>query len=167
MSTSSSRASSPIQPHSPVWSVERDCIIIDGSPITFIARYDEFLKGIEEEKRRRIVWDKNHIVLEIRDPLKDTFRFPHVNEGGWTYEQLITTICVQYISIYREDAESMSGPTPRRFQRFLENSQSDGKYGIWGHDLQELGLDDIFIEVDGTVIVCITSSLNTLTFHNA
>jgi hypothetical protein len=61
---------------------------------------------------------------------------------GFTRGELARTICEEYANVYEvEDATAALKPVPReeRAER-PDRNRTDGVYGIWGHDLDELVL---------------------------
>lgn len=130
--------------------------LIHGQPIKFIYRYKDFLYDLHKRTRKMKVWDGDDLILELRYPLSGTFRFPISNPGGWTYDNLIRAICKTYIRIYREEEETMDEPLQSSGQ-LVNRPASNGKYGIWGHHLSDLGLGDITISNDGIVNVSVES----------
>lgn len=61
---------------------------------------------------------------------------------GFTRGELVRAICEEYANVYEtEEATAAIKPVPReeRTER-PERNRTDGLYGIWGHDLDELVL---------------------------
>jgi hypothetical protein len=64
---------------------------------------------------------------------------------GFTRGELVRTICEEYANVYEtEEATALLKPVPReeRTER-PERNRTDGVYGIWGHDLDELVLTSL------------------------
>jgi len=66
---------------------------------------------------------------------------------GFTRGELISIISKEYHRIYKEEEESaVTKTTPLEEREGLINrNQTDGKYGIWGHDIGDLDLTAIII----------------------
>jgi hypothetical protein len=86
------------------------------------------------------------VILIIDYPVMVPVYFPLSSTGiGFSRRQLITAISLQYHSIYKEEEETASDKTvPPDERRGLQNrNQTNGKYGIWGHDLSDLDLSTV------------------------
>jgi len=64
---------------------------------------------------------------------------------GFTRGELLRAICEEYANVYEaEEATAAIKPVPREEREELqgrpERNRTDGVYGIWGHDLDELVL---------------------------
>lgn len=67
--------------------------------------------------------------------------------NSFTRGQLIRAIDETYRAIYKMESETQSAPTPpvEERVRLLNRPSSDGTFGIWGHDINDLGIGDIDI----------------------
>ena len=76
---------------------------------------------------------------------------------GFTRKQLILAISKKYHQIYDEEEKTAKIKTiPLKDRKELANrNQTDGKYGIWGHDLSDLALTGIIVyqTPDGTILL--------------
>jgi hypothetical protein len=64
---------------------------------------------------------------------------------GLTRIQLVNLICRHYRKMYKEEEKDVNGPTgniPGMFNR----ATSNGRYGIWGHDIGDLTLHSAYIK---------------------
>ncbi|HEV7557423.1 MAG TPA: hypothetical protein VGO00_18275, partial [Kofleriaceae bacterium] len=59
---------------------------------------------------------------------------------GFTRAALITTICEEYAGIYEAEEGTANTKTIPIEERGLQiaRNRTDGAYGIWGHDLEDL-----------------------------
>ena len=64
---------------------------------------------------------------------------------GFTRKQIVLAISKKYHEIYDEEERTAATKTiPMAQRKTLANrNETDGKYGIWGHDLSDLMLDTI------------------------
>jgi len=90
-------------------------------------------------------------------PLEKEFVFdlPFPSEAGFTRGQLVTAIADKYKQIYKEEEETSTLPVESISDRcervgytgpgsgYINRAQTNGKYGIWGHDLGDLALSDV------------------------
>jgi len=96
------------------------------------------------DKPDEIVIPFEHAVLVIDYPLSTPATIPISAPLpiGFTRAALVKTICEEYGHVY--DAEEGTAATktiPREERGELRNrNRTDGAYGIWGHDLQDLVL---------------------------
>lgn len=61
---------------------------------------------------------------------------------GFTRQELVRAVCEEYANIYEVEEETASTKTiPREERKTLKNrNRTDGAYGIYGHDLEDLTL---------------------------
>jgi hypothetical protein len=91
-----------------------------------------------------IVIPFDQATLAIVFPLTVAASVP-VNAGiswGFTRAELVRAICEEYANIYEiEEATAATKPVPREERAGRpERNRTDGVYGIWGHDLEDLVL---------------------------
>jgi len=109
------------------------------------------------ERPDEIVIPFEHAILVIDFPLTNpasipvSARFPI----GFTRGDLVQAICEEYAHIYEaEEGTAGTKPIPReeRGER-RERNRTDGAYGIWGHDLEDLVVTAArwTRETDGTI----------------
>ena len=98
----------------------------------------------------------SQVTLIIDYPLKNPASFDISATGnGFSRRQLIQIISEKYHEIYAEEektAEAKTVPVDKR-DTLLNRNQTDGKYGIWGHDLSDLDLDsiEVYKSADGKI----------------
>jgi len=108
--------------------------------------------------------DKDEIVIKqtsieviIDYPLTNQYEFSLTSQSGFTRSQLLTEISKHYYKIYEEEEKTATIktiPIEKRTTMYNRN-QTNGKYGIWGHDIADLVLADIslFKRSNGEIIV--------------
>ncbi len=131
--------------------------------------YDNgLITGIELDKLEAVVQDldkadevvvsENEVTLEIDYPLdilyKETLK---ASSKGFTRKELIKEISKRYHLIYADEeatAKTKTIPQDKRGQ-LLNRNDTDGKYGIWGHDLSDLYLTgiEVYKTKDGKIIL--------------
>jgi hypothetical protein len=94
----------------------------------------------------KIVLSNKTVILIIDYPVKAPLYFPLTSPGnGFSRRQLITAISQQYHSLYKEEEKTATHKTIPADQRegLINRNETNGKYGIWGHDLSDLDLSSI------------------------
>jgi hypothetical protein len=93
----------------------------------------------------------------LRYPLRNEFSFPisASSSKGFTRAELVRKIADLYKKVYEEEAQTSKIPVIPMEQRkhLINRNETNGKYGIWGHDLDDLVLHTFEISrtADGTV----------------
>lgn len=123
--------------------------------------------GIESaEKELKLLIDKDKTVIDARTvtviidyPLTNSYSFKLNSSNGFTRAQLIKEISKNYHKVYEEEENTATIKTiPAGSRRKIANrNQTNGKYGIWGHDMAELTLTDIkaYKAADGSIVLCL------------
>lgn len=89
------------------------------------------------------------VTIAIDYPLKNEFKFQLESKNGFTRKMLLSEISKNYYKLYKEEEESATIKTQPMEQRVMYNrNETNGKYGIWGHDIADLVLTDIYIYKD-------------------
>jgi hypothetical protein len=110
------------------------------------------------DKPDEIVLDFKEVELEIDYPLNEIYRgkLTTLNKG-FTRKELITEISKRYHQIYEEEEATATTKTIPREKRegLINRNETDGKYGIWGHDLSDLFMTgiDVFKTKEGKIIL--------------
>ena len=95
-------------------------------------------------KPDEIVIPFEHAVLVIDWPLTNPARIAITAPiaGGFTRRELVKAISEEYANVYEaEDGTAHTKPTPHLLRDDGEKrNRTDGVYGIWGHDLDDLRL---------------------------
>jgi hypothetical protein len=96
---------------------------------------DDIVDGKEKLIRRAT------LVFEYDYPLSHTVRFARTRKNGWTRRALAKQIREDYERIYREEDEAVgrTGHIPG----MLNRDKSEGPYGIWGHDIDDLVVERV------------------------
>ncbi|MBD8084197.1 hypothetical protein [Chryseobacterium caseinilyticum] len=102
-----------------------------------------------------IVIKENKINLLIDYPLKKPAKIELSNPNGFTRKDLILEISNNYHKIYAEEettAKIKTIPLEKRTD-LINRNETNGKYGIWGHDLADLDLSGIEVHqtTDGKI----------------
>jgi hypothetical protein len=106
-----------------------------------------------------IVLPYQKVKLMIDYPLARPVFFELTSQtiSGFTRKQLIQAISKKYHEIYTEEEKTAKTKTiPLKDRKGMYNrNETDGKYGIWGHDLSDLVLTDITVyqTSDGTILL--------------
>lgn len=98
--------------------------------------------------------DKDEVVIKqasikiiIDYPLTNQYEFTLTSDKGFTRTQLLSEISKHYYKIFDEEEESATIktiPVNKRTTMYNRN-ETDGKYGIWGHDIADLVLSSIYV----------------------
>ncbi len=118
---------------------------------------DGFIPWIQLEKpdadmanlhnKDEIVLNNSSVEILIDYPLNKEYKFTITSEKGFTREQLLHAISKQYYILYEEEENSATVktvPLEKRTTMYNRN-ETDGKYGIWGHDIADLVLSSILV----------------------
>ena len=97
-----------------------------------------------------IIIKENKINILFDYPLNKPVSFEFNNEKGFTRKDLILIINKKYHEIYDEEEKSAKTKTIPAEKRtgLINRNETDGKFGIWGHDLSDLDLSGIEIHQD-------------------
>ncbi len=97
-----------------------------------------------------IVLRAKSVNLIIDYPLDHPFKCVlHSESGAFSRWQLIDEIGTKYEEIYLEEERSAQTKTlPMNERRIMNRNQTDGVYGIWGHDLGDLAISGIEVRKD-------------------
>lgn len=92
--------------------------------------------GVPKNNTIRILFDypfRNGKIFEYKSPRA---------EGGFTRRELVYTIIGRYKKMYAEEAASMTTNVDNRGM-LMNRPASNGVWGIWGHDFEDLSLDSM------------------------
>jgi hypothetical protein len=100
------------------------------------------------------LFNKDEVVIKqalvkiiIDYPLTNQYELTLTSAKGFTRLQLLSEISKQYYKIYDEEEKSATIktiPVDKRTTMYNRN-QTNGKYGIWGHDIADLDLSEILV----------------------
>lgn len=95
-------------------------------------------------KKDEIVISDKKITLIIDYPLTTAYEFNLSSINGFTRETLLSEISKHYYKLYEEEEKSATIKTiPMEKRTMYNRNETNGKYGIWGHDIADLVLTDI------------------------
>lgn len=85
-----------------------------------------------------------HVTLILDYPLDDDYEFRIYpdDERGFTRGHIIREIKRTYDKVYAEEEETSTVPVGN-IPGLLNRDFTDGNYGVWGHDLSDLGLHTV------------------------
>ncbi|KIA91657.1 hypothetical protein OC25_20020 [Pedobacter kyungheensis] len=92
-----------------------------------------------------IVIKENSVKVIIDYPLTNQYEFTITSNDGFSRKQLLSEINLHYFKLYEEEEKSATVktiPIDKRTTMYNRN-QTNGKYGIWGHDIADLVLSAI------------------------
>ena len=89
----------------------------------------------------RIIIPDEEIHIRFDYPLSVDAILPFKNKGGFSRNDLFKCIQEGYIKIYREEEEAISKTDTETST--MKNDSSKGPYGIWGHVLRDLLLENL------------------------
>lgn len=72
------------------------------------------------------------------------FRLEADTPAGFTRAGLARAIAATYQRIYQEEEERSDVSVDRAAPRLLNRNCTEGKYSIWGHDLEDLSLAYVY-----------------------
>lgn len=121
----------------------------EGKMFSYDYYYDENDDFYDESCGKQVkACDPKEVVLKpntayellIDYPVSNPYR-KRFNTGkkGMTRLKLADFICKHYRKMYAEE-DKTAGGDPGHIPGMLNRSQSEGKYGIWGHDIGDLVL---------------------------
>lgn len=95
----------------------------------------------------QVVIPESKVTVIIDYPLKNEYRFELESESGFTKEQLLRKISENYYKLYEEEESSATVKTIPVMERtgLVNRNQTDGKYGVWGHDITDLVLSKVLV----------------------
>lgn len=124
--------------------VDQESRLVDYVPWISIEKAAAQLPGLKDPDK--IVLQHQQVKVIIDYPLSHPVIFELATDGeGFSTQQLIAAISEKYHEIYKEEEQTAATKTVPADQRegLLNRNQTDGKYGIWGHDISDLSLGEI------------------------
>jgi len=82
--------------------------------------------------------------------------FDYENKGGFTRIDLFRCIYEGYKKIYDEEEQEVGDLGI--YENLYNRKESDGKYGIWGHYLDDLFLEGVFYNLDLNLVTLFIGS---------
>ncbi|RZJ55040.1 MAG: hypothetical protein EOO44_02830 [Flavobacterium sp.] len=109
----------------------------------------------------KIMISQNNVTIIIDYPLTNKYQFDLKSEKGFTREMLLTEISKHYFKLYEEEENSATVKTlPMEKRTMYNRNQTNGKYGIWGHDIADLVLTDIQVYKDNDEKIILTLGID-------
>jgi hypothetical protein len=106
-----------------------------------------------------IVEKKISIVIDY--PLQNEYHFRLESKNGFSRKDLLLEISKNYHQLYKEEEESATVKTLPIDERPIQNrNKTNGKYGIWGHDISDLVLTDIYVYKDDNGGITVTMNID-------
>jgi len=107
-------------------------------------------------KKNEVVISENSITVIIDYPLTNEYKFDLKSKSGFTREMLLSEISKHYYKLYDEEEKTATIKTlPMEKRTMYNRNETNGKYGVWGHDIADLVLTDIQVYKtdNGTIIL--------------
>jgi hypothetical protein len=107
-----------------------------------LADPERALVGLPKLDEIVIPFDRANLVIAYPLTVPATIPLHAAMAWGFTRGELVRAICEEYANVYEtEEATALLKPVPREERADRpERNRTDGVYGIWGHDLDELVL---------------------------
>lgn len=128
----------------------------DPSPYVNLAQPEKDLKQMRNAQE--VVFTGTNLIVVLDYPLRKEANFPisASSPRGFTRSELARKVADLYKRVYEEEEQtSIIAVIPlEQRKRLLNRNETNGKYGIWGHDLNDLVLHTIEIsrKANGTVL---------------
>ncbi len=98
-----------------------------------------------------IVIPGSNVTVIIDYPLSTSYKFRILSKSGFTRTQLINEISKHYYLLYDEEERTATIKTvPQKERKIYNRNQTNGKHGIWGHDIGDLVLDKVHVYKNAT-----------------
>jgi hypothetical protein len=119
--------------------------------------YQEENIDLSEISSEVLVPDNEMILVQFDYPLENAVRVRF--QGPLTKDQVHTKIMETYARIYKEEEETSDIAVVPLDQRvgLINRNTTNGKYGIWGHDLDELYVRRMYRDIDGVYYLGVDS----------
>jgi len=133
--------------------------------IPYMTKYpiDKLIKDILIDAEDRVI-NENTIKICFSYPFNDKYIIEFKSsehEGGFKRKDLVEIIINQYYKMYKEEEMTtkiqVSSMGERIEMGMLNRNATNGKYGIYGHDIDDLSLDSMILNTDGIWILSISS----------
>lgn len=118
--------------------------------------YNEYAKKIYDNDQVVLPRNKEY-VLEIDYPLHTTAKF-EIKSGtkGISRGKLVSIVRKYYKKVY-EIEDSTTKVKPSHIPNMLNRNFTDGKFGIWGHDIGDLVLVDASVSKNNVITLGVDS----------
>jgi hypothetical protein len=111
------------------------------------AQLDHTEKDISKlvDKDKVVIRDTS-IRIIIDYPLTNPYSFRLSSPTGFTKAILLKAISKHYYLLYEEEERTASIKTlPMKKRKMYNRNETNGKYGVWGHDIADLVLDEVIV----------------------
>jgi hypothetical protein len=107
--------------------------------------------------RESVIISEPKITILIDYPLTHEHRFILESKTGFTRAELLRAISEEYFKIFEIEEKSATIktiPVAKRTKLYNRN-QTNGKFGIWGHDIGDLVLSEVLVykTPDGEILL--------------
>ena len=92
-------------------------------------------------KPKELLVKEENISIKFSYPLRNKVTFEYNNKGGFTRLDLFRCIYEGYKNIYKTEEREVGDPGT--YERLYNRRQSEGKYRIWGHYMNDLRIEGI------------------------
>lgn len=99
------------------------------------------------DERDNIIVSEKQVKIIIDYPLMNPYEFTLKSDKGFSRGRLLTEISARYYALYAEEERTATIKTVPIEQRTMmyNRNETNGKYGIWGHDIADMDLSRIFV----------------------
>lgn len=106
---------------------------------------DRAVAGLAKPDEIVIPFDRANLLIVYPLTVPATVPLHAAISWGFTRGELVRAICEEYANVYEaEEATASTKPVPREERTTRpERNRTDGVYGIWGYDLDELVLTSL------------------------
>lgn len=95
--------------------------------------------------RDQVVVHDTAINIIIDYPLTNPYVFHLYSTTGFTPAMLLKAISKHYYILYEEEKTATIKTLPMEKRKIENRNQTNGKYGVWGHDIRDLMLDEAIV----------------------
>lgn len=116
-------------------------IIYEG--FLLIADKDRLIDELSKTKDSTVkIIDTPMLKYQILYPITNPINVKEKLEDGWSIGDICMSIANNYHKIYQEENETTQIPAGHMIDVGLMNrNETNGKYGIWGHDIEDLCIE--------------------------
>ncbi|KKM95138.1 hypothetical protein LCGC14_1191200 [marine sediment metagenome] len=109
--------------------------------VPYILDYEDEKIRVSLIKPNEVVIEEEELTMVINYPLSVDARLDFKKKGGFTRIFIFKSIYEAYKQIYEEEDEECGDPGT--YNNLYNRSRSEGKYGIWGHYLEDLVIESV------------------------
>lgn len=109
----------------------------------------------------QVVIHDTAINIIIDYPLNVPYTFHLYSREGFTPAMLFKEISKHYYLLYAEEEKTATIKTlPMKQRKIANRNQTNGKYGVWGHDIRDLMLDRVLVYRNDKGVVTLTLEID-------